>query len=394
MFFLQNILNLLYICKVSSKKKKKSKVPVLTKAEIDKRKKLSRASKKYHKVRRAVVKHLDSLDIDFSVEERRSLIHLTYVNFKEKSIGDIRLKEIYKFVDHLAGAEEGRGKGPKPGLIYYNPLKIPLPELTGINWWELDEFLSTTLVALCTPNNLRYEVNGGAEFGSTSIMSLLLPNGSVRYNYMISGVEQIIENIRSSFENKSGPEWVGEPMVRPGKTDDGDPDSYFVQFYLVDEMGNPFPTSVSYESAEFDIAEPSPDEKRKRRKEVDQKEEDLEKIRKDLAKQKEQRKRKRPDQKEKIEPEPPAPVPGKAKAKKPSKTKPEKPQKPEPKESAAEKRAKNVERILDIQKNELKDLENLFRDGLLTKKEFLDERRAVMAQTSKALDKFEKGGKL
>lgn len=371
-----------------SPKKKKSKAPVLTQAEINKRHKLRQAALKYHKVRKAVVNRLDVINADLTKEERRNLIHTIYVSQKEKSLKKILIRDIKKYVDDLYAVGEGKKK--KPELEYYNPLKISLPELTGINWWELDEFISTTLVALVTPLNLRYEVNAGNEYGSTAIMSLLMPNGSMRYNYTISGVEQIIEKLREGIENKSGPEWVGEPMLRPGFKDDGQADSYFIQFYLVDSMGEPYPTTTSYEAAEFELPEPSPDQIKKRRKQVISREEELEKVRKELAAQKEKRKRKRPDQKEKIEPKKPAPTPEEPKGGKQKKVKPPAPEK----ESAAEKRAKNVERILDIQKAELKDLEMLFRDGLLTKKEFLEERRAIMAQTSSALDKFEKGGKL
>lgn len=371
-----------------SPKKKKSKAPVLTEAEIQRRHKLRQAALKYHKVRKAVIKELDAIDADLTKEERRNLIHSIYVSQKEKSLKKILIRDIKKYVDDLYGV--GAGKKRVPELEYFNPLKIPLPELTGINWWELDDFISTTLVALVTPLNLRFEVNAGNDYGSTPIMSLLMPNGSIRYNYMISGVEQIIEKLRSAIENKSGPEWVGEPMLRPGFEDNGQADSYFIQFSLVDEMGSPYPTTTSYEAAEFELPEPSPDQIKKRRKEVLTKEEELEKIRKDLAAQKEKRKRKRPDQKEKIEPKQPVPAPPPEPKGKQKKVKPPAPEK----ETAADKRAKNVERILDIQKAELKDLENLFRDGLLTKKEFLEERRAIMSQTNSALDKFQKGGKV
>lgn len=352
--------------------------------KLSKTQKLRRASLLYHKVRRSVTKELDHLGIELTTEERTRLISAVYTGFKGMPVRKALVRDIRAKV-----AERYQPEKDVSSEKYFNPLKLDIDALTGIPWWELDEFLSTSLPAMVTPLNVRFEVNAGDALGSTSIMSLYTPTGAFNYEYLISGVSRIVENLRKDVENKSGPEWMGAVKVRPGKKDDGKASSYFIQFLLADVNGDEIPPSKSYEEAEFPMPEPSPDDMRKRRKKVIEKEEDLESRRKRLQKEKGQRQRKRPEKKEPPKPEP-SPEP--PKKEKPSKKVPKTPEREV--ETSADRRAKNVERVLELQGTQLKDLERLFRDGLLTKKEFLDERRSVMQQTSDAIAKFEKGGKI
>jgi 16S rRNA G527 N7-methylase RsmG len=57
-------------------------------------------------------------------------------------------------------------------------------------------------------------------------------------------------------------------------------------------------------------------------------------------------------------------------------------------------RAENINRQMMTQAELLADSERLFREGILTREEFLAERKLIMQQTQTAISKFEKGGKL
>jgi len=49
---------------------------------------------------------------------------------------------------------------------------------------------------------------------------------------------------------------------------------------------------------------------------------------------------------------------------------------------------------MDYQTELLKDSERLFREGILSKEDFLEERKKIMDLTQTAISKYEKGGTL
>lgn len=174
---------------------------------------------------------------------------------------------------------------PSPFADYINPLLIPLPLVSGISWFLLDDFLDTELraelEAIDPIKGLRVEVNAGSDLGTTGIFNLR------EYEYDTSGLKQIIENIREFVNNDSTPEWNGQIVVRRGFSDNGFADSYYLQLtlYVNGQEITPF---ESGQEAFMSIPElPMEDRRERRRKALK------------IKKEREVERRKRSKQKEK-----------------------------------------------------------------------------------------------
>lgn len=323
--------------------------------------KRKQALKTYYKVYKSVKKFAEKNDLQWSVKEVREFTkNNVYPDFKGEKSYQVRVRDIKAVIQtQLKEPTPSSVQGVQSSQIYYNPLLISPSRTTGILWFDLDDYLSVDLRSEVDPMDLRVEVNAG-EYGSTGIFDLL------NYQYEFTGVNEIIESIRQSLEDDSEPEWVGQPVIRQGFTDDGQTDSYFLRFTLYiggKEIPPTFTAEVS--TTEIPLPQETLEERRARRKEITLRKKELAKVRRQAMKEKEARKRPRPTKKEKPTLEP---------------------------KTSQETRSKNVQEALEREKEMLADAERLFREGILTKKEFIAERKEIMATTKLAISKFKDGG--
>jgi hypothetical protein len=316
------------------------------------RNKLRRASKLYQKVRKNTQKELERRGQPLKGKELTSFVRdKVYGEFKGLSPNEVRIADINDAVERAV-----TGTGILQTGEFFNPLAIPETLISGIFWFDIDNFIEVDLTAETGGKNLRLEVNAG-EYGSTGIIELS------EYTYEGSGLAEIIEQVREFVEDDSEPYWEGEARVRPRLKDDGNPDSYFLQFTLYVNGTQVAPSATFEEPAPIGKIEETIEERRKKRREIVKRRKELAKQKREKAKKKEAKMRKRPTKKE-------------------------------PAKAEAPERAKNVQEALDRQERLLKDSKDLFDAGILTKKEFIAERKAIIEQTNKAIEKFKRGGEI
>lgn len=336
--------------KKSSKKKtppKKVKPKKVIKKKSPKTKKLG--AKTYWAVYNILNDEINNRQLFYTFQEKREILKVIYPQFKGKKINPEDVKTVRAVINDYFSAQND----------YYNPLLIPSAFLSGIFWFDLDEYLTTQLRGEVDPKDLRYQINAG-ELGATPIMNLK------SYEYFSSSVNEIVENVRNFVNNESEPEWSGIPVVRKGFTDDGKADSYFIQFTLYIN-GQEIPPTENYEYAITELDEGTLEQRRKRRKEIAYRKKELARLRKEAERQKKIKKTAVPTKKVRAE-----------------KTTAEQ----------QKERAENINRQMMTQAELLADSERLFREGILTREEFLAERKLIMQQTQTAISKFEKGGTL
>lgn len=338
-----------------------------------KKQKLSQSTKLYQKVRRATAREFKKRKVEISNEELTEFIkEKVYPDFKGLNPREVKVKDIREFVgQQIEGKEESN---------FYNPLLLSIIELSGlgeanllgIDWWSANDYIQEELTAATTPFNLRFEFNGGIGFGSTGIVELL------GFDYVASGLQGIIESIRSEVDDKSGPVWNARVLVRKGFKDDGKADSYFLQFYLtIDEVEIPVTETIEEVTFEIQVPQLTLAERRKKRAEFVKKKKDIQKQRKQLEREKKMRTRPRPAKKEE------------AKEK-------EKPKKEEPKEVTSNdlKRQDNIDKLFERQEKRLAEAKQDFKDKIFTKEEYLERIKSIEEQTNIALGKFGEGGKV
>jgi len=259
----------------------------------------------------------------------------------------------------------------EPKGDYINPLLIPLPLVSGISWFLIDDFLDTELraelEAIDPIRGLRVEINAGQAMGSTGIFNLK------EYQYDANGVKNIVENVREFVENDSTPEWNGQILVRKYAKDDGDADSYYLQLtlYINGQEIAPF---NSGEEAFQPIPEQTMEEKREQRRKALKIKKDREKERRQKSGQKEKRMRERPKKKE--EKETPKETKKEAPSKKPSESK------------------EGLEKIFERQENLLAQARRDYDDGIYNKTEYKKRISEINKLIEKAIEKFEKGGEV
>lgn len=332
----------------------KRKVTQATKA------KLRKSSRLYQKVRKATANEMERRGTPLKGKDLTEFTKNVYGEFKGLSTKEVKVQDINDVIERVITGVAVISSGD-----FINPLNIPVQIVSGIFWFDLDNFIEVDLTAETGGKNLRFEVNAG-EYGSTGIINLS------DYQYEGSGVNQIIENVRDLIGDESEPYWEAEVRVRPNMMDDGNPDSYFLQFTLYVNGEQIIPTDTFEEAQLIEPSTETIEQRRERRREIVKRRKELAKQRREKVKRKEMRTRKRPTKKV-VKEEP----------------KPEKA--PSKKEFDAD-RAANIQKALDRQERLLADAKALYDDGILTKQEFIAERKAIIKQTSDAIDKFKKGG--
>lgn len=166
---------------------------------------------------------------------------------------------------------------------------------------------------------------------------------------------ELREKVRENFPTDSPfPSWVGVVKVLPNKSDDGKPDSYFVEYVLFDRDGEPFPDDFDTE----DIITT------KVALTKEQEEERLKRVKKAIAERKKLKK-------EPKEETPPKPKETKAKTPKPKAKK----------ESPDEVKL----RLAEMRTSEINMLKGLLEQGAIDKETFVSLLKEVYS-------KYEKGG--
>ena len=312
-------------------------------------------AKTYWQLFRILSDEIEKRKIYFTIAEKRKLLkEKIYPTYKGKKLKTSELKAVRTFISATLD-NELQSKGN-----FYNPLLIPSAFLSGIFWFELDEYLATTLRAEVDPLDLRFQINAGDQGGATPILTIS------NYEYYSTSINEIIEKVRDMVENGSDAEWNGIPVVREGFTDDGKADSYFVQFTLY-IAGNEVPPTEIFDYATTEVDEGTLEARRKRRKEIAVRKKELAKLRREAEKQRKIKKTALPTKKVKAE---------------------------KLTLEQQKERAQNIQRQMDYQTELLKDSERLFREGILSKEDFLEERKKIMELTQTAISKYEKGGTL
>lgn len=97
-----------------------------------------------------------------------------------------------------------------------------------IAWFDLDDYIKNVL-----PDCIFIRVDAG-DFGKTKIFN------TRNYNYTQKGVRNITEKLREYLNNNSGLDisFTGFKKLKRGKTNDGTPENYYIDFILVIN-GNP-----------------------------------------------------------------------------------------------------------------------------------------------------------
>jgi len=172
----------------------------------------------YNKILKEFTKINNSLPEErkLSLSDRRKYIkEKIYLQFKGNaptrvSVKDIR-KEVIGVLDTIV---------PKEGcdVNFISPSIV-----ANVGWFELDDFIRDVL-----PACIYISIDAG-EFGKTKIFNTL------NYNYTKNGVKKIVDNIRDFVNNDSGVDvtFTGEKRLRKGKTNDGTPENYYIEFILV-----------------------------------------------------------------------------------------------------------------------------------------------------------------
>lgn len=317
----------------------------------------------YNKLYKAVKKYSNKNELNWNVKTIREFTkEKVQPEFKGERDYDIRVADIVSIIELNLKPSGGSNAVPVPDEAsdYFNPLLISPTFTTGILWFDLDDYLSVQLKGEVLPKDLRFEINGGEDYGATGIIDIL------SYEYHSSGVHDIVENVRGSIGDESEPEWVGTPVVRPNFQDDGQTDSYYLRFTLyVNGIETPPTVPAETSTAQIPVTEETIAERRARRKEITLRKKELAKLRRQAKKEKEARKRPRPTKKEKPT--------------------------TEPKVDQVE-RSKNVQMALAAEKEKLAESERLFDKGILSKKQFIEERKLIMETTQLAISKFKDGG--
>jgi len=182
-----------------------------------------------------------------------------------------------------------------------------------------------------------------------------LPNPTAEKARQYRLFTELREVVRDYYGNVSPvATWVGVIKVLPNREDDGKPDSYFVEYVLFDENGEPVPTDFDTEdiiTTKVGLTK-------------EQEEERLKRVKKAIA----ERKKLKKEAKEEIPP-------------KPKETKPKTPKPKAKKESPDEVKL----RLAEMRTSEINMLKGLLEQGLIDKETFVSLLKEVYS-------KYEKGG--
>jgi hypothetical protein len=178
----------------------------------------------------AINRHLPE-DRRLSVQERYKLIsEKLYPKYKGQAVSKVRKLElrdkVYKTIKRL------------PKRTGCNVLAIPEEAYQEIPYFEIDDYLAGSDdqnqdFKGVLPKCVFVMINAGEQFGKTTIFN------TRDYDYHRSGVNEITNNINNYIRTlperaRRGlyPMYSGVIQLRPGKANDGSPDSYYIEMIL------------------------------------------------------------------------------------------------------------------------------------------------------------------
>jgi hypothetical protein len=335
-----------------AKKKQTPKKPSVPKV-VDAERKRQYATKLLEKLVRHTTRELKKQKLYVDDKRTMEFVKLEVLPvFRGLNPRDVKVKDIRELVADLLKTT--------PTIQYYNPLFIPIGDITGIMWADLDDYLDVDLRAIVDNQPLRVDINAGV-YGSTGVFNLQ------DYQYEATQVNEIYEGIREVVDNDSNAEWNGRVMVRKGFQDDGNAESYFLQFVLNAGGQEIEPTETFEESIGVEIPKETQEQRRARLKGVIARKKELAQERRKKQKEKSMRLRERPKTKE-------APA-------------------TEVKSEALQ-RQENVKEIMDKQEKLLERADSYFDKGIYDADELKARIKEITEQTNLALSKFKRGGEI
>lgn len=343
--------------------------------QLDWQKKRNQRVKLYAKVVRAVRKELKAQgqDVDYS-EARKFASANVYPKFKDQKAYKVKVKDIRE------ATKEALILPAPPKKLFIDPRTIGDEEITGINWFDIDGFLSgdlspsiRSLRALVTnPNkDLRLMVMAGP-YGNTAEFNLS------DYEYVTTGLQEIVETIRKDSPNVGSEPyltWEGYVGIRAGATDLTDPDTYVLQIILI-ENNEPVvqPTEINTLAPQRIQTQEDLERLRAEQRErlVDQREK--QKAQAEADKRKTRKTKERPTTKKRVkEPKTTIPAPTEPVGKKMTK-------------------AQQVIRLNEIRLRELELLRAEFDDKLIGKVKYNKEKQRIIKTYEDAFKKLRTGG--
>ena len=352
----------------------------MTKKQLDWQKKRNQRVKLYAKVVKAVRKEFKSQKQEISYDEARKYASdKVYPAFKGQAAYKVKVKDIRE-VTRESLAPAGAPPIPlPPEQKYIDPRTIGEEEVSGINWFDIDGFLTGDLSPSIrqvralrnTDKDLRMMILGG-EYGNTGEFNLS------DYEYVSTGLQDLVETIRANSPSVGSEPyltWEGYVGIRAGATDLSDPNSYVFQIILIENNQPVVEPSTITTLPPQRIQTPEDlerlrEEQRQRLKD----ERERQKAKEEAEKRKARKGAKRPTTKKRV--------------KEPKVTIPE-PTKPP---SKRETKAQQVVRLNEIRLRELELLRAEYDDKLISKAKYNREKSRIMKNYEEAFKKLRTGG--
>ena len=134
-----------------------------------------------------------------------------YKNFKGQSPSKVKITDIQNAIEAVVSQKIQK-------IVCGSVFQVPDGDIEEQNWWEFFDNLKNISA------NVKTRLNAGNYGVSDILVAEDLQRDAEAF--------KIINEIRSFYKNKSGPTFIGFRRVLPGKKDDGDPCSYFIDFIL------------------------------------------------------------------------------------------------------------------------------------------------------------------
>ena len=134
-----------------------------------------------------------------------------YKNFKGQSPSKVKIADIQNAIEAVISQKIQK-------IVCGSVFQVPDGDIEEQNWWEFFDNLKNISA------NVKTRLNAGNYGVSDILVAEDLQRDAEAF--------KIINEIRSFYKNKSGPTFIGFRRVLPGKKDDGDPCSYFIDFIL------------------------------------------------------------------------------------------------------------------------------------------------------------------
>lgn len=149
------------------------------------------------------------------VDRRKYIKEKIYPQFKGDSAKRVSKANIDKSIEAVLNTIV-----PKEGC---NVNYISPSVTADVSWYELDDFIRDVL-----PSCIFIRIDAGT-YGQTKIFNTL------NYNYLKNGVKAIVDNVREFVNNESSIDvsFTGNKKLRKGKTNDGTPENYYIDFIIV-----------------------------------------------------------------------------------------------------------------------------------------------------------------